>query len=209
MKVLSIALGAALAACGAHSASKPAPLAPPQPILGTPQHATAEAKIVGNTAPPAARALLDATDKLVESPPNPSHAAIDDALFRFADALAVVSPDQHVADLRVREAARELKQSGEDSTTHADLVRAALQATASALRAAPIPGGFDETSIRSLRLREAADAVENAANALDPGRPLMDQYATVRIALRESTRGVYAALDQPEPAIDVHTTARR
>jgi hypothetical protein len=209
MKVLSIALGAALAACGAHSASKPAPLAPPQPILGTTHHATADAKITGPTTLSTARALLDATDKLVASPPNRSHAAIDDALFRLADALAVVSPDQHVADLRVREAARELKQSTEDSTAHADLVRAALQAAASALRAAPIPGGFDETSMRSLRLREAADAVENAANSLDPSQPLMDQYATVRIGLRESTRAVYAALDQPEPAIDVHATASR
>ena len=209
MKVLSIALAAALTACGAHSASKPAPLAPPQPILGMTRHATADAKITDNTAPPAAVALLAATDKLVDTPPNLSHAAIDTALVKLADALAVVSPDQHIAEIRVREAARELQQSDEHSTAHADLVRAALQAASKALRAAPIPGGFEETSIRSLRLREAADAVENAADALDPDRPLMEQYGTVRIGLRESTRAVYAALDQPEPAIDVHTTASR
>ncbi len=211
MKLLPITLTAALAGCGAHrTTSPPPPLRPPHPVLGTSYHAATDATITGETAPPAAaRKLLDATNELVAAQPKASHAALVEALDRLADALVVVAPDQPKADLRVREAVDQLRISSEHATTHAALVRTALQAAARALRTAPIPGGFDETSIRSLRLREAADAVENAAATLDPDRPLLDQYATVRIALRESTRAVYAALGRPEPAIGVHVTASR
>lgn len=210
MKLLDITLMGALAACGAHKTTPPPRLRPPQPVLGMSHHATMDAKITGDTAPPAAaRKLLQATNEVVDAQPNLSHAAIVDALDRLADALVVVAPNQAKADLRVRESVDQLKISSEDATTHAALVRNALQAAASALRAAPIPGGFDETSIRSLRLREATKAVANAAATLDPDRPLLDQDATVRIALRESTRAVYAALGRPEPAIGVHATASR
>ena len=51
--------------------------------------------------------------------------------------------------------------------------------------------------------------VLGALAACGAHRPLLDQDATVRIALRESTRAVYAALGRPEPAIGVHATASR
>ncbi len=157
--------------------------------------------------PPEAHALLSATNDLVAMGGTMEHSYVVTALVRLADALAVVSPANDRAD-RVREIARQLERSHESSLDHADLVRDALAAAVDALDEARLPDVVDPTSIHALRLQEATLAARNAVDALDADRPLLEQYALVRVTIREATRAVYAAIQAPEPAIAVYTSQR-
>jgi hypothetical protein len=193
------------------------PQVPSWEALGNTRHATTTRDInpKGDTArdqalaeaPAAAQRLLDATNHLAGVAPNPDHIAIADALQRLADAIASVAPDEVEAVSRVRESAGRLARSSEQSPAHTAFVRAGLEAAASALRLAPMPNGADPSSVR--QVRDSADAVARAATALDPATPLMKQYQNVQLALRESTRAVYARLGEPQPVLAVPVTASR
>lgn len=202
-------VAAGFSGCAARN-SAPAPRTP----LGTPhvgelaREREADLDTKPTPAPPTAQRLLAAANQLAVAHAVPSHTHVVHALVRLADALEVLVPERAEDILRVRQSATEMERSHRSALIHADLVRTGLEAAARALEHVRLPAHVDPMSIHALRLREATLAVTNAVAAIDTDAPLLDQYGYVRVAIRESTRAVYAALLAPEPQILVHTARR-
>jgi len=143
-----------------------------------------------------AQRLLVATDELDTSHARPDRADVVRALYALADAIEVVAPAHPNEILRVREVANELGLSGQRAEAEAELVRIALDAATRALAHVKLQPHTDRA-----RLAEAIAALRDAADRIDPDRPLLSQYRTMRSAFHASVRAVYAATGAPEPEI--------
>jgi streptomycin 6-kinase len=158
--------------------------------------------------PEAAKRLLAAANQLASVRGDIEHERVIHALERLADALEVIAPERADDIIRVRQSAIELSRSAPEARVHSALVRAGLEAAARVLAGTRPPDDAEPPSIHTLRLREASLAVANATAALDPDRPLLEQYGYVRVAIRESTRAVFAAVGAADPNVLVHTATR-
>jgi hypothetical protein len=149
-------------------------------------------------ASPAAQRLLAATNELAV---DSERRQVAHAFYALADALETVTPGASSEILRVRHSADALDRTG-PQRGQAATVRTGLVGATRAL------DGIDAV-IEQPGYRDAVIAMQSAAAAIDPSRPLGEQSPHVREAFREAVRAVFAATGAGEPPIaGAEATAR-
>jgi len=144
--------------------------------------------------PEAAQELLTAVDEVDAA--GPDQMRVVRALRAFADALDVVAPGRPNDLIDMRQAIDQLEGSAPRTGSDAQLVQLALNAAARALAAVPPSKAVDLN-----RLQSDVGELGRMTASLALYRPLREQRAELRMALRASVRAVFAATGAPPPVL--------
>jgi uncharacterized protein (DUF4415 family) len=132
--------------------------------------------------------LLTSINELEVPDGGADHARVLAAFQALGEALQTAAPERTNEILRVKVSCSALERSVANVGARADFVRIGLAAATDAL-ATVAPA---DPNVK---------AMAEATRAIDPGKPLAEQYPQVRAALRASVRVVYAVEGASEPTI--------
>jgi hypothetical protein len=155
---------------------------------GAPHHREARTAAATRPAPPSAVHLLTSINELEAPRRDTDHTRVLAAFQALGEALHTAAPGRSNEILRVKASCNALERSVTNTRARADFVRIGLSAATDAL-ATVAPSDPNVAAMAA------------ATSRIDPDRPLSDQYAQVRTALRASVRVVFAVEGASEPTI--------
>jgi hypothetical protein len=136
-----------------------------------------------------AHRLISAAHDLAQAGPEHEHERLVVALDLLADALHEAAPTAAVASDDVRHSAEELDLSWSRSTARGDVVRAGLEGAGRALAT------LNPTASERARYRRALVVANQATAAIDPNRPVVEQYDAIGIAFQDIVSALFVGTD--------------
>jgi hypothetical protein len=139
-----------------------------------------------------AHRLISAANDLAHAGPEHEHDRLVVALDLLADALREATPTAVAASDDVRHSAEELDLVWSKSIARGGVVRTGLEGADRALAT------LKPASSERARYRRALVIANQATTAIDPNRPVVEQYDAVGIALQDTVSALFAGTDGAE-----------